>query len=248
MRLLWIRNRKLRKESTPEARQYRKLLMIRKLLMYAVLLISFVLVLLNNIDTYSDSYNDRLKPQISRAVIQVARIIPQLKNSEAGLRKVCDQMNSSWDRLTADRLLDESDYDIPDTKAKLEQFIGETLSWMDRVTKLKVGRDGRVVVLDKNTMQIIASSDTDLLGVQLDPKQRLTEDNVLSLNDIKSVKRADELTAKFNLFEVHNAKWYALWRPSDIGNYLFGSLYGCIIEHEDYYIICGISFAERFVF
>ena len=74
-------------------------------------------------------------------MIQVAQIIPQLEESEAALRKVCDQMMSSWERISDDGLLEEDDYYIPDTEAKLELFVSATLSWMDRVTKLKVGRD-----------------------------------------------------------------------------------------------------------
>ena len=70
--------------------------------MYLLLIISFVFVLVKNVGIYSENYKARLKPQICRAVIQVARIIPQLEESETALREVCDQMNSSWERIAAD--------------------------------------------------------------------------------------------------------------------------------------------------
>ncbi len=137
---------KLRKKTsgssvTSEQKKYRKHIRIRKILLYAVLVVSFFVVLVKNFGIYKANYKERLMPQIRRAVIQVAQIIPQLEESEAALRKVCDQMMNSWDRMAADGLLQEGDYYIPDTEAKLEQFVGSTLSWMDRVTKLKVGRD-----------------------------------------------------------------------------------------------------------
>lgn len=34
----------------------------------------------------------------------------------------------------------------------------------------------------------------------------------------------------------------------DVDNYLYRSMYGCAIEYEDYYIVCGISFYERLSF
>ncbi|MCR5486814.1 MAG: mechanosensitive ion channel family protein [Lachnospiraceae bacterium] len=208
----------------------------------------FFVILVRNISAYSENYKARLKPQICRAVIQVARIIPQLEESEKALRDVCDQMNNSWDRIAADDLLDEADYDIPDTRSKLEQFIGETLSWMDRATKLKVGRDGSVVVLDKKTMSVIAHPDQAVLGIRLIPNESLTKENVLDIREISSETRAEDLEAKFNLFELYNPKDEDNWQFPDIDEYLYRSLYGCIIEYEDYYIICGISFYERLSF
>ena len=243
-----IRLKTRKKQVSPECRRYRRRLSFRKFLLYAVLVISFFIILSKNISLYSENYKNRLKPQICRAVIQVARIIPQLEESETALRGVCDQMNTSWERMAADGLLDEADYNIPDTRSKLEQFIGETLSWMDRVTKLKVGRDGCVVVVDKDTMSVIAHPDQTSLGIRLIPDDPLTKDNVLDLRSITSETKAEELEAKFNLFELYNPKDADLWGFFDFDDYLYRSIYGCVIEYEDYYIICGISFYERLSF
>ena len=233
---------------SPEYKKYKNRILSRKLLMYAVLIVSFVFVLINNIGIYSENYRVRLEPQMRRAVIQVARIVPQLEESETALRNVCDQMNNSWDRITADGMLGAADYDIPDTKAKLDQFIGETLSWMDRVTKLKVGRDGSVVVLDKDTMTVIAHPDPTTIGVRLEPDKPLTEENVLKLREIKPGTKAEDLNANVNFFKRHKPDDLERWRPYDIVDYFYRSLYGCIIEYDDYYIICGISLAERLSF
>ena len=184
-----------------------------------VLIVAFVFALINNIGIYSENYRVRLEPQMCRAVIQVARIVPQLEESETALRNVCDQMNSSWDRITADGMLGAADYDIPDTKAKLDQFIGETLSWMDRVTKLKVGRDGSVVVLDKDTMTVIAHPDPTTIGVRLEPDKPLTEENVLKLREIKPGTKAEDLNANVNFFKRHKPDDLEQWKPYDIVDY-----------------------------
>lgn len=229
-------------------KRYRNHLLIRKVILYVIFIVSFFIVFFINIRIFTDNYRDRLQPQIRRAVIQVAQIIPQLEESELALRHVCDQMNNSWDRIAADNELDESNYDIPDTKSKLDEFIGETLSWMDRVTKLKVGRDGCVTVLDKETMTVIAHPDATSLGIKLNPDVPLTNDNVLNLRSITRSTRAEDLQARFILFELENPKDEEFWEFSDYDNYLYRSLYGCAIEYEDYYIVCGISFYERLSF
>jgi len=232
---------------TPEYKKYRKKILIRKLLLYLVLVVSFFVVLIKNEGIYSENYKAILKPQICRAVIQVAQIIPQLEESESALRAVCDQMNNSWDRIAADGILDESDYNIPDTRLKLEQFIGETLSWMDRVTRLKVGRDGSVVVLDKDTMTVIAHPDENMLGIRLEPNEKLTDENVIDLGSITPDTRAEDLEANFNIFEnVPPEEDIASF--FEFNDYMNNSLYGCIMEYEDYYIICGISIYERLSF
>ena len=240
---------KLKKKpaKTAEYKKYRKKILLRKLLLYLVLIISFFAVLIKNVDIYSENYKVILKPQICRAVIQVAQIIPQLEESESALREVCDQMNNSWDRIAADGILDESDYNIPDTRSKLEQFIGETLSWMDRVTRLKVGRDGSVVVLDKDTMTVIAHPNENMLGIHLEPNEKLTKENVVDLRSVTPKTKAEDLEANFNVFEnVPPEEDFASFFEFD--DYMSKSLYGCIMEYGDYYIICGISLYERLSF
>ncbi|MCR5789163.1 MAG: hypothetical protein K6G83_04670 [Lachnospiraceae bacterium] len=203
---------------------------------------------MKNFGIYKANYKERLMPQIRRAVIQVAQIIPQLEESEAALRKVCDQMKNSWDRMSADGLLDEEDYYIPDTEAKLEMFVSATLSWMDRVTKLKVGRDGSVVVLSKDTMTVLAHPDEDLIGIQLVPDDPLSADNVLDLKSVTSGTKPEDLDTEFNFFDLKSTVENDISSFADFDAYMSQSLYGCLIEYEDYYIICGISLYELLSF
>ena len=230
---------------SPDQGRYRIRILLRKLLLYFVLAVSFIIALFKNIGIYNDNYKERLKPQIRRAVIQVARIIPQLEDSELALRTVCDQMENSWERISSDGILDASDYDIPDTDAKLEMFISETLSWMDRVTKLKVGRDGSVVVLDKDTMTVLAHPDESLIGIQLDPDPEIDLSRILDLKSVTSKTRAEDLDVQIGLFEYHFPEGQDTESIIALDDYMRKSVYGCMMEYEDHYIICGISAYER---
>ena len=228
-----------------EQRRYRIRILLRKFLLYIVLIASFILTLFKNVSIYNENYKRRLQPQIRRAVIQVARIIPQLEDSELALRTVCDQMENSWDRVSADGILDASDYDIPDTDAKLEMFISETLSWMDRVTKLKVGRDGSVVVLDKETMTVLKHPDESLIGIQLDPDSQIDMSRILDLKSVTSTTRAEDLDVQIGVFDYHFPEGQDENSIFSIDDYMSKSMYGCIMEYADHYIICGISAYER---
>jgi small conductance mechanosensitive channel len=230
---------------SPDQIRYKIRILLRKLLLYFVLTVSFIITLFKNIDIYNDNYKERLKPQIRRAVIQVARIIPQLEDSELALRTVCDQMENSWVRISSDGILDASDYDIPDTDAKLEMFISETLSWMDRVTKLKVGRDGAVVVLDKNTRTVIAHPDESLIGIQLDPDPDIDMNRILDIKSVTSKIRAEDLDVQIGIFEYRFPEGQDVESILSLDEYMRKSMYGCMMEYEDYYIICGISAYER---
>ena len=226
-------------------RRYRIRILLRKFLLYFVLAVAFVIALFQNIGIYNDNYRERLKPQIRRAVIQVAQIIPPLEESELALRTVCEQMENSWDRISADGILDASDYEIPDTDAKLEMFIGETLSWMDRVTRLKVGRDGSVLVLDKDTMTVLAHPDASLIGIRLKPDAEIDMNRILDLKSVTSKTRPEDLDVQIGIFEYIPPEDRNMESILSLDEYMRKSVYGCLMEYEDHYIICGISAYER---
>ena len=60
-----------------------------------MLILSFILVLALSTATFASNYSNRIKPQVNRAVIQVARLLPQLAQNEATLREAYDQMLQS---------------------------------------------------------------------------------------------------------------------------------------------------------
>lgn len=227
---------------------FKKKIFLRKLLLYVVLIVAFLISLIRNIYVQSSQYELSLDPQIDRAVIQIAKIIPQLERGEEALWHIWEGVLDSWKSIEDDGLLEGSDYTIPDKETELEQFARKNLSWMDMITMIKVGRDGGVVVLDKETMTVIAHPDKDALGIQLVPHDPMTKDNVVDLDTIIADSGTEDLQAQFNLFTPRNPKNERLWELPDISDYLFRSVYGCAMEYDDYYIICGISLYERISF
>ena len=90
---------KHRPAETPAQKQYRRKLRARKARLYAVLVLSFILVLALSTAIFALNYSRRVEPQVNRAVIQVARLLPQLAQNEATLREAYDQMTQSWESV-----------------------------------------------------------------------------------------------------------------------------------------------------
>ena len=71
----------------PAQKQYQRKIRWRKVRLYAVLVLSFILVLALSTAIFARNYSSRVKTQINWAVIQVARLLPQLEQNEAMLRE-----------------------------------------------------------------------------------------------------------------------------------------------------------------
>ena len=74
-------------QKTDAEKKYKRQILWRKLRLYAVLLLASVLVLILSVALLDKNYTTRLKPQINRAVIQVAKLLPQLEQNEDALRE-----------------------------------------------------------------------------------------------------------------------------------------------------------------
>ena len=96
------------------------------------------------------NFADRLSPQVGRAVIQVSRLLPQLEQNETMLRDAYDKMIQSWEQVFDKETAEYKDY-ISQQDAQYEDLVTDTLSWMNRVTKLRVGCDGFMFVVSKET-------------------------------------------------------------------------------------------------
>ena len=149
-------------------KKYKRQILRRKLRLYAVLLLASVLVLILSVALLDRNYTTRLEPQINRAVIQVAKLLPQLEQNEEALREAYAQMTGSWEELLSHDVFSEADFTLPN-EAMLEEIVGDTLSWMNRVTKLKVGRDGFMLVVDKETSRILAHPNENYVGRLFQP-------------------------------------------------------------------------------
>ena len=101
---------KRRQPKSDAEKRYGRKLRLRKLRLYAVLLFSSVLVLLLSIRLLDNSNSARLEPQIDRAVVQVAKLLPQLEQNEEALREAYRQMTESWEELLSHDAFSDADF------------------------------------------------------------------------------------------------------------------------------------------
>ena len=168
---------------TPTQKQYNRRSLKRKICLHALLVVAFILVLIQSSLMFVRSFADRLSPQVGRAVIQVSRLLPQLEQNETMLRDAYDKMIQSWEQVFDKETAEYKDY-ISQQDAQYEDLVTDTLSWMNRVTKLKVGRDGFMFVVSKETNRILAHPNEDYVGRQFSSTQEIAEDDLISIKSI----------------------------------------------------------------
>ena len=228
-----------------EEKLFRKRLFWRKLLLHAVLLIAFVVVLISSVSIFKENNNKRLRPQVNRAVIQVSKILPQLENNDKALRRAFGQVVESWqellnkDELFADETLSLS------TEEVVDEVVKETFSWMDRVTKLQVGREGFMVVVSKETNRILAHPNEAYVGREFFAVEDMPTDEVVSINQIMPWTKPENLDLEFRFIEPYKFASRNVSSIADIVNYYRMMLYGCVLDYRDTYIICGIPLSEQ---
>ena len=224
-------------------KRYKRQILRRKLRLYAVLLLASVLVLILSISLLDKNYTTRLEPQIDRAVIQVAKLLPQLEQNEDALRKAYAQMTESWEELLSHDVFSEADFTLPD-EAELEKISGETLSWMNRVTKLKVGRDGFMLVVDKETSRILAHPDENYVGRLFQPFDQIAEDEVIAISSINRWTKPENLKLSLGIMEPYKLAINRVHTFQSFIDYLRMSLIGCVMDYGDAYIVCGVPILE----
>ena len=74
---------------------YLKMTRTKKILMYLVLIAVTVIVAVCSYQMFFAKILKRVDPQISRAMVQIARRLPELENNEQALRDVYEQMLES---------------------------------------------------------------------------------------------------------------------------------------------------------
>ena len=84
----------------------------------------------------------RITPQVERAVVQVSKLLPQLEENEQAVREAYEKLDKK--RQTTYSKNDEILDDYQRKNGDVEKIIDKTLSWMNRVIKLRVGRQGHV--------------------------------------------------------------------------------------------------------
>ena len=138
---------KKRPMESAEQKRWRHRLAWKKFFLYFALIVSTIAVFATSFIFFDDDFERILRPQVNRAIVQVAQLLPQLEQNETALRDAYDQMVQSWEKV-----FNSGDFSINGvfssaararTDASFERIVDDTLSWLNRVTKLKVGREDR---------------------------------------------------------------------------------------------------------
>lgn len=194
---------------------------------------------------FASDLNDRLQPQIVRAMVQVSKILPQLEENEQAIRDINDNLANRRQRVSEEEDLEEQADPEISKEANVETVIDRTLSWMNRVTQLRVGRQGHVVVVSKEDYTILAHPDEEFVGQKL----------YLAGNrrfDPAAVPQLDEMDDKLSKGDIPK-KFYAFFPSSvftmnidQLSDALDAGIVGSVFAYKDTYILCGVTLSESF--
>ena len=212
-----------------------------KILIYLLLAVLTVGFACLSFRFYVDEIESRTVPQILRAMSQISRLLPQLEENEQAVRDVYDNLEKSR------RIVYENNGDAlekhPRSGENAETIINRTLSWMNRVTKIKVGRQGHVIVISKNDNTILAHPDEQFVGEELHPLGYMDYDSISELSETEAENLSDGFHAFFSsdFFKKHISP-VRFYTAADAG------VYGTAFAYKDTYILCGTSLLEAIIF
>ena len=232
---------------TAEQRRYRHRLTWKKVFLYLAWFASAVAMFVISFGVFETDYENRVKPQIKRAVIQVAQLLPQMEQNEAALRDAYNQMVQSWENiLKSDEFSISGSISRNRTDSTFEDVVGDTLSWLNRVTKLKVGRDGLVAVIQKETGKIVAHPDERLVGDEFliaeDPES--ADNIIISIDQINAQTEADGIDIGYGLLLPYGKNFNVTRKLEWILVSYMKGIFGSALSYGDYYIVCGVPLRE----
>ena len=240
--------KKKRVSETPEQKRYRHRVNWIKAFLYLVWILSTVVMFIISFNVFDKDFKKRVNPQIDRAIIQVAKLLPEMEKDEASLREAYDKMVKSWDDLSDSvEFKDVGSISHRQVDARFEDVVGDTLSWLNRVTKLKVGRDGLVAVISKDTDRIVAHPDESLVGGDFDVIDDPTDKNnssIVSIESINALTSPDELNIRYSTMLPFGKASGDKFAPDRLIRAFQQSIYGAALAYGDYYIVCGIPTTE----
>ena len=211
-----------------------------KVIAYILLVVMTTVFGCLSFDFYRNDVETRTLPQITRAMIQISQLIPQLEENEQAVRDVYNNLEMARQavlRNNSDNLGQQEQH-----AENAEGIIDKTLSWMNRVTMLKVGHRGHVIVVSKDDNTILAHSDRDFVGEKL---YAIGDIDVSSIPDVSSID-AEHMPSDFHLFFPisffqENVSIDRFLAAADAG------IYGTVVSYNDTYILCGITVYEAIV-
>ncbi len=190
---------------------------------------------------FLNDLESRTLPQVRRAMVQVSELLPQLERNEQAVREVYDNLERSR------RLVYQNNEDTLEQQGKggvdADTIIDHTLSWMNRVTMLRVGRRGHVIVISQDDQTILAHPDEQFVGEVLRPVGFVNMDAIQDISELEKENGQERFHAFFpaSFFRegINPARLYA---AADAG------VFGTAFAYKDTYILCGVTLFEATAF
>ena len=212
-----------------------------KILMYLILVAATAVFAYISMILYFDDLEDKVTPQVNRAMVQVSQILPQLQENEEALREVNANLEKSR------KTVYNNNGDAISRKAHgedVETVIDNTLSWMNRVTGLRVGREGHVVVVSAEDFSILAHPDERFIGEGIYPvDEGIETDDIPDISELDPDIIENGTSDNFHLFVPESM--YELKEKYGITlDLLDAGILGSVFSYRDTFIICGVTLSE----
>lgn len=207
------------------------------ILLLVIMLVSFGIAVFFISREYLMVGEKEYSPQVNRAVMNIAEILPQMEEAENALMDSYDKIEANRLSFLSDRQISEDLYGAD--LESVDDLVKDTLSWQDRIIDLRIGNSGGVFVTDKDGV-IVAHRNDEYIGSEITTSENLMAQSheIISYSDLK-----DDIEKGV---EHYRPEWIMLGEGGD-SDYLFEEMYyGVVIEYNDYYIVCGVPYYEYF--
>ena len=222
---------------TAEEKKYRRMLGRKKVLLRFLLVLTFLFMLTVTARIFLNEEENILRPQIQRAEIQIAKMLPQMKKNEETMRGIHNRINESLETLaTAESIEAPQDYDTDE--AALEEILAGTLSWMEGVTKLRIGEEGYAIVISQEDGKILAHPNPKYIGSEISVDGIKWAGQQLKTEDVSGSSKTD--ADAIPILYIMPRKIIG----ADINQVLGVMMVGSTFEYQDTYIVCGVPFSE----
>ena len=211
-----------------------------KTCIYLLLVVATIFFANRSFHYFDNELEQRTIPQVVRAAVQISKLLPQLEANEQAVREVFDNLQSSRHQIYQNN---EDSFGQQQTEENAETIISDTLSWMNRVTKLRVGREGHVIVISRDDHSILAHTDEQFIGDVLNPENDVDMSAIPDISQIGEGQTADVL----HLFLPSSLNEFS----ADLSHYfdaVNAGIYGTAFTYKDTIILCGVTLREAFYF
>ncbi len=219
----------------------KKRILKTRVLLYLMLVVLTLLYGWRALVCFDDELENRTMPQAMRAFSQVSRLLPQLEENEQAVREMNDHFEYSRRQVYENNqgALKSSVSVIENA----ETVIDHTLSWMNRVTMLRVGRQGHLIVISKEDYTILAHPDEQFVGEQMFPVGDVDVSTIPDISEIGEKSVSDNFQIFFpSSFFREEIGAERLMDAADAG------IYGTVFAYKDTYILCGTTLSEGLSF